>query len=68
MTYYIQQIANTSNDVNYWTYVLDANGNEYSTTDLVILESKLLELMENIPKSKLQVISKYTITDDLTIS
>lgn len=67
MTYYIQQIANTSNNVDYWTYVLDSNGTVYSTTDIVVLESKMLELYQSFAKNKLQIISKHTVTDDLTI-
>jgi hypothetical protein len=68
MTYYIQQLSSTSNGVDYWTYILDTNGNEYSTTDVVELEVKLKELYKSFGEDKILVVSRHTVTNDLSIS
>ena len=68
MVYKIMKLASTTNSVNYWTPILNSDGTEYSTTDLVVLETKLLELMNTIIKSNLKVYSEFSITDDLTIA
>ena len=66
MTYKIlQQISTTS--IEYFQFV-QANDEDYSTTDLIVLEAKLLELMATIPKSKLRIISEHSFSDDLTIT
>ena len=65
MNYKIMKLATVSNDVNYWQFVLNADNTEYTTTDLVVLESKLLELLEDTPISKLKVVNEVGFTDDL---
>ena len=67
MIYKIMKLSSSSNSVNYWTFVLNADNTEYSTTDLVVLEAKLLEIMEDLPLSKLKIVSEHIVTDDLTI-
>ena len=66
MTYKIlQQISTTTTE--YFQFI-QVNGADYSTTDLVVLEAKLLELLETIPKSKLKIISEHSFSDDLIIT
>ena len=68
MNYKIMILASNSSGVNFWQFVLNADNTEYATTDLVVLETKLLEILEETPISKLKVISELSITDDLTIA
>ncbi|MDF2952364.1 MAG: hypothetical protein K0S18_1947 [Anaerocolumna sp.] len=68
MIYKIIKLISNANLVNYWQFVLNADNTEYSTTDLAVLESKLLELMTDIPLSKLKVVTELSVTDDLTIA
>lgn len=65
MTYKIMKLASTSNSVSYWQFVLNADNTEFSTTDLVVLETKLLELLEDTPIGKLKVVNEVNFTDDL---
>ena len=65
MNYKIMKIATVSNDVNYWQFILNADNSEYETTDLVVLEDKLLKLLEDIPISKLKVVTEISFEDDL---
>lgn len=67
-TYKIMKLASNTNDIKYYTPILNTDGTEYSTTDVAILETKLLELMNTVVKSNLKVYSDYSITDDLTIA
>jgi hypothetical protein len=67
MIYKILKLISAANGANYWQFVLNADNTEYSTTDLAVLETKLLELLKEIPISKLKVISEHSISDDLTI-
>lgn len=59
------KLASKSNDVSYWQFILNADNSEYETTDLIMLEDKLLELLEEIPISKLKVVTDVNFTDDL---
>ena len=65
MNYKIMKLATVSNDVNYWQFVLNADNTEYETTDLVVLETKLLEILEEVPISKLKVVTEISFEDDL---
>jgi hypothetical protein len=65
MNYKIMKLISTSNDVSYWQFVLNSDNTEYETTDLVVLENKLLEILQEIPISKLKVVSEISFTDDL---
>lgn len=65
MIYKILQLSSTTSTTEYWQFVSDANATVYSTTDLIILEAKLKELMITIPISKLKVVSEINFTDDL---
>lgn len=68
MNYKIMKLATVSNDVNYWQFVLNADNTEYTTTDLVVLETKLLEILEEVPISKLKVVTEISFEDDLIFS
>lgn len=65
MNYKIMKLVSISNNVSYWQFVLNSDNAEYETTDLVVLETKLLELLKEIPISKLKVVSEVSFTDDL---
>ena len=65
MIYKILQLSSTTSTSEYWQFVNDTNATVYSTTDLIILEAKLKELMITIPISKLKVVSEINFTDDL---
>ena len=65
MIYKILQLSSTTSTTEYWQFVNDINATVYSTTDLIILEAKLKELMITIPISKLKVVSEINFTDDL---
>ena len=67
MNYKIMKLASVSNGLNYWQFILNADNSEYETTDLVVLETKLLEILEEVPISKLKVVTEHIVTDDLTI-
>jgi hypothetical protein len=66
MDYKILQDVSTSS-TTYWQFV-QVNDEDFTTDDAVVLEAKLIELLANIPISKLKVVSEFTITEDLTIS
>ena len=65
MNYKIMKLASASNNVDYWQFILNADNSEYETTDLVVLEDKLLKLLEDIPISKLKVVTEIQFEDDL---
>ena len=65
--YKILMLHATNNSSNYWQFILNADNSEYETTDLVVLETKLLEILEEVPISKLKVVTEHIVTDDLTI-
>lgn len=65
MNYKIMKLASESNNVDYWQFILNADNSEYETTDLVVLEDKLLKLLEDIPISKLKVVTEIQFEDDL---
>jgi len=64
MTYKILKKVESSTNT-YWQFVLDSNNAEYSTTDIIVLEAKLKELLQTIPIANLKVISELVFTDDL---
>ena len=64
MTYKILKKVDSSTNT-YWQFVFDANNVEYSTTDLVVLEAKLKELLQTIPIANLKVVTEIAFTDDL---
>ena len=68
MNYKIMKLASNSNNVSYWQFVLNADNSEYTTTDLVVLETKLLEILEEVPISKLKVVTEISFEDDLIFS
>ena len=65
MNYKIMKLASSSAGVDYWQFILNADNSEYETTDLVVLEDKLLKLLEDIPISKLKVVTEIQFEDDL---
>ena len=67
MTYKIMKLASTNGELAYWQFVLNTDNTEYSTTDLAVLETKLLDIMKETTISKIKVVSEHTVTSDLTI-
>ena len=64
MKYKIMKLAN-SISVEYWQFVTNADGTEYVAEDLVALEVKMIEILKDIPISKLKVVSELAVTEDL---
>ena len=65
MNYKILKLVSNSNGVDFWQFILNADNTEYATTDLVVLETKLLEILEEIAISKIEVVTEVNFTDDL---
>lgn len=64
MTYKILKMVSSST-TEYWQFVINTDGSVYSTTDLVVLEAKLKEILVNTVIGKIKVINEVEFTEDL---
>ena len=67
MIYKILLLVSDNANGKYYKY-LQVNNADYSTTDLVVLEAKILELMQTLSKNEIKIVTEHSFTDDLTIS
>lgn len=67
MIYKIMQLANSSNGIDYWTFVKvdKTSTTDYSSTSLDEVEVKLKELQKTILLDNLKVITEIGFTNDL---
>lgn len=67
MIYKILLLVSNNATGQYWSF-LQVNNADYSTTDLVVLENKVLELMQTHNEKEIKIVTEHSFTNDLTIS